>query len=87
MTCVTPSENFLDGHRACRFAKLLDVFDRLINFLLPQLRLGDNSRDSAAMPGDDDGLTALDFIEQLRKVGFGLGGLNFACHPQFRLVD
>src|SRR5438105_15108171 len=38
----------------------------------------DNSRDRAAMPGDDDGLAALDLVEQFGEVGFGLGHLNFS---------
>ena len=80
MTCVTPGKNFFDGDRACCFAKLLDIFDRLIDFLLPQMCLRDNSRDGPTIPGDDDGLTLFDFIEQLMKAGFSLGCLDFACH-------
>ena len=80
VTCVTPGENFLDGDSACYFTKLLDIFDRLIDFLLPQMRLRDNSRDGPTIPGDDDGLTLFDFIEQLMRAGFSLGCLDFACH-------
>ena len=47
MTCVTPGKNFFDGDRACCFAKLLDIFDRLIDFLLPQMRLRGTIRATA----------------------------------------
>src|SRR6266851_10463053 len=87
MTRVTPSEDFFEGNGACVFPKFLDVFDRLIDFLLPKMCLGDNSCDGPTMPGDDDRLTVLDLVEQSRKVGSGLGRPNFACHPEFRLVD
>ncbi len=83
MTCVTPSENFFDGHRACCFAKLLYIFDRLIDLLLPLICLGDDASDYPAMPGDDDGLAALDLVEQLGKVGLCFGRLNFARHAAF----
>jgi hypothetical protein len=63
MTCVTPGKDFFDGDRACCFAKLFDVVDRPIDFLLPKMCLGDNSRDSPTMAGDDDGLTVLDLVE------------------------
>jgi hypothetical protein len=40
VTCVTPSENFFDGDLACCFAKLLYIFDCLVDLLLPPMRLG-----------------------------------------------
>ena len=80
MACVTPSENFFEGNRARLFAKFLDVFNSLIDFLSPAMRLGNNSRYGPAVPGDDDRLAALDLVEQPRKMGFGFGGLNFAGH-------
>jgi hypothetical protein len=66
MTCVTPSENLFECNGACVFAKLLYIFNRLIDFLLPKMCLRDNSRDGPTMAGDDDRLTALDLVEQLR---------------------
>ena len=87
MTCVTPSENFFDGDRARCFAKLLYIFDRLVDLLLPLMRLGDDASDRPAMPGDDDGLAPLDLVEQLGKVGLCFGRLNFARHATFRLVE
>ncbi len=87
MTCVTPSENFFDGDRACCFAKLLYIFYCLIDLLLPLMRLGDDASDRPAMSGDDDGLAALDLVEQLGKVGLCFGRLNFARHAAFRLVE
>ena len=86
MTCVTPSENFFDGDRARCFAKLLYIFERLIDLLLPPMHLGDDAGDRPAMPGDDDGLAALDLVEQLGKVGLCFGRLNFARHAALRLV-
>ena len=70
MTCVAPGKNFFDGDRACCFAKLLDVFDRLVDLLLPLMRLGDDAGDRPAMPGDDDRLTPLDLVEQLGSFQF-----------------
>jgi hypothetical protein len=32
------------------------------------------------MPGDDDGLAALDLIEQSGKMRLGFGGLDFSRH-------
>jgi hypothetical protein len=87
MTCVTPSENFFDGDRACCFAKLLYIFDCLVDLLLPLICLGDDASDHTAMPGNDDGLAALDLVEQLGKVGLCFGRLNFARHAAFRLVE
>jgi hypothetical protein len=86
MARVTPSKNFFEGDRACMLAKLLDVFNSLIDFLLPTTRLRDDSRDGLPVPGDDDGLTALDFVEEPGKMGFGLGCLNFARHGENPLV-
>jgi hypothetical protein len=83
MTCVTPSENFFDGDRAGCFAKLLYIFDCLVDLLLPLMRLGDDASDRLAMPGDDDGLAPLDFIEQLRKVGFGPRRPELRAHVAF----
>ena len=80
MTCVTPSENFFEGDRVRCFAKLLYIFDRLIDLLLPLMRLGYDARDRPAMPGDDDGLAPLDLVEQLGEVGLCFGRLNFARH-------
>ena len=81
MTGVTPSENFFDRDRTCRFPEVFDVFDRLIDFPLPKMCLRDNSRDGPTMAGDDDRPTALDLVEQSRKVGFSLGRLNSARQP------
>ena len=38
MTCVTPSKNFFEGDRARCLAKLLYIFDRLIDLRLPLMR-------------------------------------------------
>jgi hypothetical protein len=51
MTCVTPSENFFEGDRAGCFAKLLYIFDRRIDLLLPRMRVGyDELRASCRLP-------------------------------------
>jgi len=59
---------------------ILDVGNCLIDLLLPAMRLGDDTGDRAAMPGDDDGLAALDLVEQPGKVRFDFGRFNFECH-------
>src|SRR5271163_503360 len=77
---MSPGQNFLDGNLAGVLTKLFDIGHRLIDFLLPLGRLGHDSRNRPAMARDDDCFATFDFVEQLRKVGLGLGGLNFACH-------
>jgi hypothetical protein len=39
----------------------------LIDFLLPTMRLGNNTRYGPAVPGDDDRLATLDLVEQPGK--------------------
>ena len=51
-----------------------------IDLLLPATRLRGNAGDGSAMARDDDGFATFDLVEQLGKVGLGLGGLNFACN-------
>jgi len=63
MACVTPSENFFAGNGACLFPKFFDIFDCLIDLLLPEARLGDDPSDGLPMPGDDDSLAALHLVE------------------------
>ena len=50
------------------FARLagavIDPFDRLVNFLLPKVRLGHDPGDGPPMTRDNDGLPALDIVEQ-----------------------
>ncbi len=52
-------------------ARGLDAFDRLVNFLLPKVRLGHDPGDGPPMTRDNDGLPALDVIEQLGEMRFG----------------
>jgi hypothetical protein len=61
-----------------------DALDRAVDLLLPAMSLGHQARDGAAVVGDDDGLAALDVIEELGQMGFGLGDLDFT-HGGHRL--
>jgi hypothetical protein len=63
MAGVTPSEDFFTGNGACPPPKILDVRDSSIDFLLSNVRLGDNPSDGLPMPADDNGLAALHLIE------------------------
>jgi hypothetical protein len=64
------------------FPERLDVVESLVALVLSAIGLGDDPRDGAAVAGDDDGLTALNLVENLRKAGFSLRGLNFP-HTSF----
>ena len=62
------------------FGKFGYVVDGFIDLSLPLRRLGHDLRDRPAMARDDDRLPPFDIAEQPGKVGFRLGGLNFARH-------
>jgi len=70
-------QKFLDGDPPGARAKLFDVVNRPIDPLLTSGRFRNDPGDSAAMSGDDERLSFLHLIEELRKMDFGLRSLNF----------
>ena len=77
-TFVTPGENFLDGRSSGGLAQFLDLGHCPKRIGAALVFLAHESRDRPAMPGDDDGLSALDLVEQFGKPGFRLQRLEFA---------
>ena len=69
-----------------RLRSALIAFDRLIDFLLPKVRLGHDPGDGPPMTRDNDGLPALDIVEQLGEMRFGVRSLNFAHAASLFLV-
>jgi len=60
--------------------QLLDISERQIDLLLSAMLLGHDPRNRPAVTRDYDCFATYNLVEQLGKVGFGIGGLNFACH-------
>jgi hypothetical protein len=65
------------GDLAGSLAKLEDTRQRSVDFFLASIHLRHDRRERSAVPGDDERLTALYVIQQLRQMGFGFGCLNF----------
>jgi hypothetical protein len=75
---VFSRDKLVDGDLSGALPQCLYVRDRSVDFGLPQMRFGNDSRYRATMSGDDYSLPTLDVIEKLGKVSLGLRGLNFA---------
>ncbi len=58
-------QQFVPRDLSGSFAQRLDCFDRLVNFRLPKVRLGHDPGDGPPVSRDNDGLAALDIVEQL----------------------
>ena len=86
MALVPRRQQFLPRDLSGTLAQRLDAFDRLVNFLLPKVRLGHDPGDGPPMTRDNDGLPALDIIEQLGEMRFGVRSLNFAHAVSLFLV-
>lgn len=71
-------EQFLDGYSRVSFPESTDVFDRLIDFLLPPVYLRHNPRAGSAVAGDNQSLASFDLVEQLRQVDLRFGCLDLA---------
>jgi hypothetical protein len=69
--------DFVKGDLAGSIAKLEDTRQRSVDFFLASIHLRHDPRDRSAVPGDDERLTALYVIQQLRQMGFGFGCLDF----------
>ena len=65
-------EQLRDGDLAGATAQRLDAGDRLVDFLLPVVLFGHDPSDGPAVPGDEDGLSMFDVVEQLGKVDLGV---------------
>jgi hypothetical protein len=64
---VTCREEFLQGNGWHRPAEFLDLGDHAIEFGLTKIGLRHDAGDRLAMSGDDNGLAALDRIEQASR--------------------
>jgi len=78
---------FFEADLQSSFSKLADTRERSIDFFLPAVYLRDYPRYGAAMSCNNERLSTLDVIEQLRHAGFRIGSLNFAHRNLSRLVD
>jgi hypothetical protein len=78
VSLVPGRQKLVEGDLSSALTQRLYILDRVIDYRLPPLCLRHDPRYRATMSGDYYGLPALDFIEELGKVSFGLRSLNFA---------
>lgn len=78
MAFVARRKDIGGGHPLLAAAEGLDVVDCLGGKRGPIARIRNQARYRATMAGDDNGFPALDCVEKLRKMDFGIGSLNFA---------
>ena len=71
-------KKFREAHLRHRRAQRFQPFDRLAAAVAAHGILGNQAGDGTSMPGKDDGLPALDVIEELGKVDFRFRSLNLA---------
>jgi len=77
MTLVPCEQKLIERHCLCAAADGLNAFNGAIDFLSAARSFRNKTRNGAAVARNDDGHTALDFVEELRQVRLGIGGLNF----------
>jgi hypothetical protein len=75
---VTRRAEFLQGNAGHRPTEFLDLSNHPIEFGLTKIDLRHDACDRPAMSGDDNGLAALDRVEQAWQTRLGFGGLDFA---------
>jgi hypothetical protein len=73
----TPLLTRREHDAAVSLSKSADARYSFIDFFLPPVHFGHDPSDGTAMTSDNDRLTTLHVIEQLRQMGFGFGSLNF----------
>ena len=83
MPLVAARQNFSKRRLASFLPQSLEPLDRLGNLGRATIRLGDDASDRFAVPGDADGAAALHFVQKLRPLGLGFGGLIFAERPSW----
>src|SRR5215475_12436528 len=71
-------QDFFQGDLHGSFSKLADTRESSVDFFLPSVHFRHDPRDGTAMSCNDERFPALDFIEQLGKTSFGVGGLYLA---------
>jgi hypothetical protein len=74
---VARREEFLQGNAWHRPAEFLDLGNHAIEFGLTKIDLRHDAGDRLAMSGNDDGLAALDRVEQAGQTRLGLPRLGF----------
>src|SRR4051794_13787073 len=67
--------------------RLVQIGDCLLDLLLSPPGFGNDPHDAAAMSGDRDGFSALDFVEELSEACFGLRGRNFSHRRSLGGID
>jgi hypothetical protein len=75
---VFSRDKLVDGDLSGALPQCFYLRDRSIDLSLPQMEFGHDSGYRATMSGDDNRLTALDFIKKLGKMRLCLRGLNLA---------
>ena len=73
-------EDFLGSDAGGVAAPRFNARDGIVDVCLSAICFGHEPGDGMAMPRDNHGFTPLDLIEQLGKVGFGLGSLYLAYY-------
>ena len=83
MTFMDRRDDFFNGNRTVFLTKFLTKLLNIVNPLAPSLApcvfVGDDPGDGFAVAQDDDRLAAFDFVQQLREMRFGIGGLQPSC--------
>jgi hypothetical protein len=74
---MAPCQDFLECRAAGVLAQFFYVSNRLLDVTLSSSRIGDKPGHPPAAPRNDDGLAALDLVEQLVQPRLGCRCLNF----------
>ena len=74
---VSGREQLLNRDPGVSLPQSADARYSFVDFFLSPFQLGHDPGDGAAMSGDDHRFASLHVIEQLRKMGFSFGGLDF----------
>src|ERR1700722_16371401 len=83
---VTCREEFLWGNGRHRPTKFFDLINYAIDFGLTKIDLRHDAGDRLAMSGNDNGLAALNRIEETCQMRLGFGSLEFA-HQYLEVCD
>src|ERR1700738_2659290 len=76
MAFVARREDFLQRNAWHCLAEFLDLSKHMLDFGLTPIRLGNDAGNWFAMSGDDNGLAALDRVQQAGQLRLSLGRLD-----------
>jgi hypothetical protein len=75
---MAAGQEFIERNFAHTPSERFDLLDRVGNLRPTAVNLGNEAGDRATVSGDADRCAPLHIVEELGKMGFGGGGLNFS---------